>query len=75
MGEGESGYSDWVVAWQPSALCFLNFGGDTRVIVARAEVRPSGVSRTVRMILQRDAMLEFLGFGPQAPRLDRWSYE
>ena len=65
------------------ALAFMNFdGGVAAAIVARAEVRPSGVSRTVRIVLRQESRLETLSYVPplihrvvQYTVLDRWQYE
>ena len=50
-------------------------------IAARAQVLPSGVSRTVRLILRREERLQILALNPpvyrrvQELKLDRWQYE
>ena len=64
------------------ALEFMTFGvsGNTS-IVARAEVHPSGISRTVRMILRREDRLQILSLTPlmyrrvQDTLFDGWRYE
>ena len=64
------------------ALNYLVFdGGDATAIVARARIEPSGVSRSVRMVLRREERLQFLSLSPllfrriQDIELDHWEYE
>ncbi len=63
----------------------LNFvaldGGEATAIVARAQIEPSGASRTVKIVLSRNERLEFLSLSPlffrrvQDIELDHWEYE
>lgn len=64
------------------ALNFLTLdAGQPRSVVARARVIPSGVSRTVRIILREEERLQILSLRPLLYRrlselkLDRWQYE
>ncbi len=64
------------------ALAFMNLdGGVATAIVARAEVRPSGVSRTVRIVLRQETRVEVVSLSPARYSvlpytvLDRWQYE
>ena len=50
-------------------------------IVSRGRAFPSGVSRTVRLVLRREERLQILSLNPprytllQELKLDRWQYE
>ncbi len=66
----------------PDSLNFLTIeGGGPRSVVARASVNPSGVSRTVRIILREEERLQILSLVPLLYRrlkelkLERWQYE
>ena len=63
-------------------LGYFTFERDGPVTIAsRAQVLPSGVSRTVRLILRREERLQILRLNPpvyrrvQELKLDRWQYE
>lgn len=63
-------------------LNYITFDDDgPATIVANARVLPSGVSRTVRLILRKEERLQFLSMRPlfyrrvQDLKLDRWQYE
>ena len=63
-------------------LGYFTFEGDGPVtIVSRGQAIPSGVSRTVRLVLRREERLQILNLNPllyrrlQELKLDRWQYE
>ncbi len=68
--------------FENAMLDYVTFdGGGPLMIVSRARVIPSGVMRTVRLVLKREERLEVLSFSPvlyrrvQEIKLDRWQYE
>ena len=67
---------------ESDVLGYFTFESDGPVtVVSRAQVLPSGVSRTVRLVLRREERLQILSLNPlfyrrlQELKLDRWQYE
>ncbi len=67
---------------ESDVLGYFTFESDGPVtVVSRAQALPSGVSRTVRLVLRREERLQILSLNPlfyrrlQELKLDRWQYE